>query len=455
MRRYHFAPLERRGLVAGLELSQVLTLVLGSLVALGALRGPGGPAAALGVGSAALALACWPLGGRPPVAWVPIVVRWLLGRRPLRPRGPLPVAPAGIRLVAAPAGPGDEPLGVVRDLRAGTWAAVIPVAGAAFTFLDVGDKERRLAAWGTLLASAARHGSPVHRLQWLEQTEPASPLSTQPEQPDAGPLRAVESYRQLLAQSAEVGSAHRVLLVVAVRPGRRSRQERSFGRGTAGACGLLRREVRLLRGQLRAAEVEPAAALSLPGLAAVLRSSLAGPDGPSAHSEEGVWPLGWRDSWSVARLDGQWRATYWVAEWPRHDVGPDFLAPLLLAEARKTVSVTFAPVPAERAAREAESARTAELADEELRRRAGFLQTARHRRQAQGVLEREAELAEGHAELRFSGYVAVSATSPEGLDAGCAAVESAAQQAGVVLRRLYGRQRDAVDWTLPLGRGLS
>ena len=30
-----------------------------------------------------------------------------------------------------------------------------------------------------------------------------------------------------------------------------------------------------------------------------------------------------------APVDGTWHATYWVAEWPRTDVGPDFLGPLL------------------------------------------------------------------------------------------------------------------------------
>ena len=115
----------------------------------------------------------------------------------------------------------------------------------------------------------------------------------------------------------------------------------------------------------------------------------------------------------------------------------------------------MAPVGPARAAREVEAARTADLADEELRRRAGFVTTARRRREAEGVVRREAELADGHAEYRFSGYVTVSAPDRAGLDAACAEVEQAASQAHLELRRLYGQQEEAFTWTLPLARGLA
>jgi hypothetical protein len=94
------------------------------------------------------------------------------------------------------------------------------------------------------------------------------------------------------------------------------------------------------------------------------------------------------------------------------------------------------------------------VADEHLRQRAGFLATARRQRQADGVARREAELAEGHAAFRFSGYITVSAEDSAGLDRGCAEIEQAAQQSHLEVRRLYGRQAEAFTWTLPLGRGL-
>ena len=96
-----------------------------------------------------------------------------------------------------------------------------------------------------------------------------------------------------------------------------------------------------------------------------------------------------------------WHATYWVAEWPRVDVQPDFLGPLLFAPLRRTLSVVMEPVDPARAARQVAQARTAGLADGELRRRNGFLTSARHTRERQSVDERDVELADGHAQFRL------------------------------------------------------
>jgi hypothetical protein len=464
-RGYRFHPLERRGVVLGLEVPQLATIAAGVLAALVVLRsspGTTGLVEAAGTAVALAAAACWPLAGRTPVGWAPVAGRWLLSRaRPARVASAGSAAPpAGVRLLDAPRAPGDEPLGVVRDRRAGTWAAAIPVAGRGFTLLDPEDKRRRLAAWGAVLAGLARAGSPVHRIQWLERTVPGDSRALAAYLAEAGSGQAVPgseaSYRQLIERAAPAAPGHELLLVVSIHPRLAGRQLRTFGGGVTGACALLRRELRLLRGQLRRAELDPGAALDLPGLAACVRGGSApGAARTTATDDAGAWPLGWSDAWSVARIDGRWHATYWIAEWPRTEVGPDFLVPLLFAPGQRTVSVTMAPVPPQRAAREVESARTAELADEELRRRAGFLETARHRRRAEGVAHREAELADGHAELRFSGYVSVSGPTPAELDEACAAVEAAAQQTGLELRRLYGQQAEAFTWCLPLARGLA
>jgi hypothetical protein len=94
------------------------------------------------------------------------------------------------------------------------------------------------------------------------------------------------------------------------------------------------------------------------------------------------------------------------------------------------------------------------LADSELRRRGGFVSTARHARQSEVLARREAELAEGHASFRYSGYVTVSAPSQEELLAACDVVQHAAGQSRLALRRLYGDQASAYTCTLPLCRGL-
>jgi hypothetical protein len=160
--------------------------------------------------------------------------------------------------------------------------------------------------------------------------------------------------------------------------------------------------------------------------------------------------------WGRIRVDGTWHVTYWVAEWPRADVGPDFLAPLLLmSDVRRTVSVVMEPVGPLRAARQVEQARTADIADGELRRRGGFLATARRRREEETLAHREVELADGHGQFRFSAYVTVTAGDSDRLAEACGRVEQAAAQAGLDVRVCYGDQLEAFTCTLPLGRGLT
>jgi hypothetical protein len=166
--------------------------------------------------------------------------------------------------------------------------------------------------------------------------------------------------------------------------------------------------------------------------------------------------MGARAEWGRARIDGGWHATYWIAEWPRTEVGPDFLGPLLLlSSVSVSMAVVTEPMGPIEAARKLEQARTADIADSELRRRGGFLATARRRREEQELAERELEIADGHAPFRFSGYVTVSALDDAELEEACTQVEQAAARSGLELRLCYGDQLQAFTTTLPLCRGLS
>ncbi len=98
------------------------------------------------------------------------------------------------------------------------------------------------------------------------------------------------------------------------------------------------------------------------------------------------WPMAVEPQWDAVRTDGTWHATYWIAEWPRVDVTPDFLGPLLFSPAAPVGRQwSMEPVSPSRAARQVAQARTADLADGELRRRGGFLVTARHTREKESV----------------------------------------------------------------------
>ncbi|MHB1445263.1 MAG: SCO6880 family protein [Acidimicrobiales bacterium] len=466
--RYRFGPLERKGLVAGLGGGQVVCVGAGLLGAVGAIRllpmavGLAAAAAAVAVG---LGAGFVPVSGRTSEEWAPVIWGWGRSRlsgtwrwfgRAHQRGAPGPEPPPALRgsRVLEHRSAGAARMGVVIDGRDGTCSAAVGASGAGFALLDPEDKQRRLAGWAAVLAGLAREGSVVHRLQWIEAVHPGDAdgleLSMAERLDPDAPPGAAGSYAELIGRAGPLTPRHETLVVLSVSPLRIRRLRGALG-GRSGALDLLAAEMAMLESGLRSADIEVSRTLSAVGLGSALA---AGFHGGSGHWRS-PWPMAVESTWSSVRTDGAWHATYWVAEWPRTEVGPDFLVPLLLmVPAVRVVSVTMEPVGPKRAAREVESARTGAAADEELRRRGGFMATARRQRQAEGMARREAELADGHADIRFSGYVTVTASEPSLLERSCSEVERAAAQSRLDLRRLYGQQEEALTYTLPLGRGL-
>jgi len=504
--RYRFGPLERRGLIAGWRGGQIASVAGGLVVAVLALHSrptPATVAVALVAVVGGVAFACWPVAGRTGEEWLPTVTRWgssgLSGTRRHRSPAPAtghrtgaggqvrPPAPAprqgpfgGLEILARRDGaaPGATG-GVVHDVRTRTYTAVLAVRGHSFALLGRDEKERRVGSWATVLGSLARERSVVHRLQWIASSFPDDGqavrrfLAARAVLVEDSP--AHRSYADLLVGAGASTCRHEVLLAVQVCAGGPSgRAVRAAGGGHAGACTVLWREVATLRRLLADADIVVERALGPRTLVAVFRragepgprgAGLAGSLGedtpeamagdPGDPSAGVAWPMATEVEWGCLRTDGTWHAGYWVAEWPRVDVGPDFLGPLLLGPVRRSLAVVMEPLSPSQAVRQVERARTADLADSELRRRGGFLSTARRGREADLVSRREEELADGHASFRFSGYVTVTAPNRDLLAEACEMTEQAAGQCRLELRRLYGDQERAFTCTLPLCRGLA
>jgi hypothetical protein len=121
----------------------------------------------------------------------------------------------------------------------------------------------------------------------------------------------------------------------------------------------------------------------------------------------------------------------------------------------RTVAVSFEPLAPERSTREVEAAITRDRADREVRQRLGQGETARQRQAHEAALRREAELAAGHGEVRFSGFITVSGRDEDELRRGCQETLQHAAVARLDLRRMYGQQAEAFTFTLPLARGLA
>jgi hypothetical protein len=386
----------------------------------------------------------------------------------------LPAPLAGLEILQAPADGSRSGLGVICDRGEDTYTALLQVGGAAFALLESGDKRRLLSAWDEVLRGLGGADSPIHRLQWVERTVPddgdALGRDLRARRVAAADSASVRSYVAVLDDAGPVSTHHEVLLAVQLTPRRAARAMRRTRAGKdEAACRVLaeqvarlarrlhRADVRVLDGGLSPRMVARALRLAVDPAARpqLSRRALHHPDAAGVEAAN-AWPLAADTSWRWHRTDSAVHATYWIAEWPRVPVGPDFLAPLLLfTGVHRTVAVTMEPVGQGLAIREAEHARTTELADQQLRESKGFLTTHRKRREQQGIERRAAELQEGYAEYRFAGYVTVTAGDLDALESACAEVEHAAQQSGLELRRLVGEQDDAFTYTLPLARGVS
>lgn len=489
---YTFGPLERRGLLGPLRLGQAAVLCVGALVSIVALdQSPtaGGAIMATVAFGVAVALAVWPIGRRTAQEWAPLALSFLWRRvlRRTRFRSTTPTRgnvsrglPGGrVRIGPAPAAPPrslrwvrietahyrDQPVGVVVSHRGRCAVAVLACRVISFALLDAEAQERRLARWGLVLSSAS--GTSVRRIQWVERAAPAQGdelarwLATERD-PDI-PLRGtpmIESYLDLISSTTRVSQEHEILVAVEI-DSRRLRQ-----RGAATVDELLAQTERIAQG-LEAAEVRVLGALKPGQVARALRTAFdpyasaeltalgAADPGRDGLDESGAWPLGARETWDHYRADGALHATYWIGGWPRVEVSPMFMDPLIgQSRAVRTVAVTFEPISVERSTREVEAAITRDRADQDLRRRFGQSDTARQRQAEESAMRREAELASGHSEVRLAGFVTVSGRDEEDLRRACSEVSECAARARLELHRMYGQQADAFTFTLPLCRGL-
>ncbi|HUP68577.1 MAG TPA: SCO6880 family protein [Acidimicrobiales bacterium] len=480
-RTFRFSPRDRGGVLLGLGVLQCASLGAGVLGA-GTLLSAGAPLLVvlvpLVVGAAG---AFASVGGEPLHELAPVAVAWAMSptRRarwmaPVTARpvsstsgGPLVLPPAfgQLSFACAPrpawAGTGG-PLAVVVDRRRGSATAVVPVGGRGFALAEAGEQERLVAFWGDVVGAFCAERSPVAQVAVLEWAGPAgaAALVTATGRVPASPAGA--AYSELLSEAKANAARHEVLLAVTVEA------RRCRGRGGGAVAATLADQLRLLNGRLVEAGLDPEPPLGPTELAQALRVRLdpaaatrleerAGALGEAGAgiSVSNAGPLAMRTRWRHVAVDASLHAGYWVAEWPRLEVGPAWLEPLLLStEAVRTVALLIEPVPPSQARRRIERDAVRLATDEEQRARGGFRIGARHRRAAEGLAEREAELVAGYPEVAFVGLVDVAAASPTELEAACASVEQAGAQAGVELRRLDGRHDLVLAATLPLGIGL-
>lgn len=466
-----FGQLERRGVMLGLSAGQLAALASG-LVLLVVAEYTAGATGVLISAPMWAALACVALaavGGRPIVAWLPIVVHWSV-RRALRrtshvTRAVLEHSPVELTLPGIPGRLGvfssaATGAGYVVDPRSATVTAVMDVSGRGFVLEDPGTQDRRVGGWGRILASLCQQPEIV-RVQVLQRSSPGGTARVHRWWADHAVADAPWATRvvaELIADAEQTADRQECLLAVAVRAPRGGR------RANAATLSVVDQQLAAITDGLVAADLDPHGWLTPARLRHVVRTSY-DPTG-AAVADVGdasdrpissmVGPMGVAESWDSVRTDSAHHAVYWVQEWPRSDVHPGFLQPLLLTPgARRSFTLIAEPLPPAKAFREIRRAKVEHTADAAQRARIGRLEDEATRAEAADILRREQDLVAGHGDLRFVGLITVSAGSRDELDAACRATEAAAGQAMCELRRLVGQQGQAhAAAALPLARGL-
>ena len=469
-----FSRLARRGIMLGLSLPQLIVLGVAVLTVVFSLYAAGGMGFAWTApvwGTCAL-LAVIPAGGRKVIEWVPVLARWAartyLGqlvyrRRVIKPRPAgtlaLPGDAASLREWEDP----ETGAAMIHDPHAQTLTAILGVSHPAFVLLDPGEQQRRVSGWGRVLAAACRSGR-IARIQVSERTLPDSGTGLaewwRTHGTDDGSWAAT-TYAELIDRAGPAGERHATTISLALDMKAAARQIRTSGGGIRGAAAVLRQEMSTLTTALRAAELTSTGWLAPGEVAVVLRSAYDPAAAPALerHGDLGrdlatAGPVAVTETWDRLRSDSAHHAVLWITEWPRSQVYPGFLAPLVLSNGiLRTLALHYTPVRADQAARDLRKKKTELISDAAQRRKIGQIDDAASSAELDDVLQQEADLTAGHGVLRVSGLVSVSAPTVDELDAAVAAVEQAAIQASCETRRLVGQQAQAFTAAaLPLCR---
>jgi hypothetical protein len=512
-RSYRFAPHPSSGFLLGLRIPQLLGFTVLGAAALAALRtgGLAGLALVLGLVLLGASVLFVPLRGRTIEQWVPVLTRFLLARHrgharfrsqraqlghlvalsggeldPRRPSDPrsLPAELAGLEFLEGElAHYANARFGVIKDAHARTFTAAVSVRGRAFALLGAPEREQRLADYGAVLAALARDDCAVRRVAWVERTLPGDgdqlgDYLLQAKRADARlhePPEELISYLDLIGRAGDVAEEHELTFVLQI-DSQRPAARRAIGRlggGDLGALALIAAELGQLIELLDRAAIIPTGVLTRRGLAAQVRDAY-DPWGRQGRSRQldrtllgdaGIAPhtasaFGRDDRWSHLVADGALHCTLWAAEWPRIDVRALFLQPLLMdSRTTRTIAMCMELVGPSRAIRQAERAATETATEQSLRARVGQRTSQRQSQRDQAAGQRERELAEGHAAVRYAAYVTVSvpAGQPDALSAlesDVSRIELEAKRAPLRLERMWGQQAEAFTYTLPLCRGL-
>jgi hypothetical protein len=461
-----------RGLLLGFSTPRVIVLAVAALIAVAGL------AVGNGTGFVVSAVLWLPLAatafvrvaGIPMIEWAPTALQYG-GRRTSRqtdyraaldrprPAGTLALGGDGasLRFHIDP----DSGAAMIHDPHRNTLTAVLSVSHPAFVLLDRDDRAQRVSRWGRVLAGLSQTGT-LSALQVLEATVPdtGDGVAEWYEAHASGDSGWADTQYTALLDAARLGSStHRTTVSVALNTRAAARAIKAAGGGVAGGAAVLRQDMSGLSDSLRQAGLTVGDWLGEADLAAIIRSAYEPATTLDPRRDAGAnltraGPLAISEHWDCLRHDSAWSTVLWISEWPRIDVPPDFLHPLVFAPGvRRTLSLIARPLPTDEALRQIRKDKTEAVADQTQKAKVGQVADLSDAQEYQDLLERERSVIAGHTDVEFSGLITVTATTRDQLEAARAAVMRASGHAACEARPLYGRQAQGfILACLPLAR---
>ncbi len=473
-----FGRRQSKGLLLGFSAAQVV--VIGVAAALLAFCGAAGHmliGVLLAVTVGSMAVVRWQ--SRPLVESVGVVGWWLLRSltgqtrfrsRPFTPRPAgtmaLPGDASALRFVLSvgPHGPNDassnEGVAMIHDPHRQTLTAVCEVSYPAFVLLDAHAQARRVSAWGRVLAVQAALGRTA-TLQVMESVIPDPGRGVLGwwhghGRPDAG--WAGGEYETLMRMYAPSSAVHRTLIAVSLDMRAARGQIARAGRGIKGAVAVLSTDITQLTAALARAELTVERWLDEAHLAAVIRGAY-DPGVDLEHDNPGATlevagPMAIDEEWDHVVHDSGVSMTVWISQWPTTETFPNFMHQLIFeGGVRRTLSLFMRPIPAAEAARAVRREKVDYLTDRRQKEKIGQVLAESDHDEYRDVVARERALNEGHADMRYTALMSVTAPTVEEARAACDTLRRAANVCGMETQILTGRQAQAFTaCALPLAR---
>ena len=406
--------------------------------------------------------------GAPVIESVPIVAHWQLRkatgqtRYRIKANAPRPAGTMGLPGDAAALRFHTDPATgavMVHDPHRQSLAAVVKVSHPAFVLLDASEQTRRIAGWSRVLSGLASTGT-CAAVQVLESVTPdpgRGVVGWWREHGNHDGGWAATEYESLMSAAAPSASAHRTLITLSLDLKHAAKSIKEAGPGLTGAAAVLAGDMANLDASLRTAGLHVDGWQSAAELAAVIRQAY-DPELALAAGDPGaslaLGPAAIDEAWDHLHHDSGYSTVLWISDWPTTEVTASFLHSLIFAAGvRRNLSLIAKPLGAAEAMRAIRKEKVDYIADHTQKAKTGRIIDHSDEQEYADVLARERALVSGHADMRYSGFITLTATSLAELRSAVARTQRVANQCMLETRILYGRQAQGFTVSaLPLGR---